>query len=126
MNNCIFEYLFISIEILNNVFLRNYFRYVGSNGIEVEEKGTQKEIVGADGEKVSGTVSSGKYSYLIVGDGGKMQKMTVTWTADENGFRPVITISDAWINQPLWNGNPPSPFNGTNNISKFVLSVFFF
>ncbi|EFX80874.1 hypothetical protein DAPPUDRAFT_303733 [Daphnia pulex] len=71
------------------------YGYVGSNGIEVEEKGTQKEIVGADGEKVSGTVSSGKYSYLIVGDGGKLQKMTVTWTADENGFRPVITISDA-------------------------------
>ncbi|XP_046446379.1 endocuticle structural glycoprotein SgAbd-1-like [Daphnia pulex] len=71
------------------------YGYVGGNGIEVEEKGTQKEIVGADGEKTSGTVSSGKYSYLIVGDGGKMQKMTVTWTADENGFRPVITISDA-------------------------------
>lgn len=70
------------------------FRYKTSNGIEVEEKGTQKEFIGENGEKVYGTVSSGKYSYIVVDSDGQRKKMTVTWTADENGFRPIITYSD--------------------------------
>lgn len=59
----------------------------------MQEKGGQKEIEGPDGEKTFGTASSGKYSYNIV-ENGKIKKMTVVWTADEKGFRPVITISD--------------------------------
>jgi hypothetical protein len=30
---------------------------------------------------------------MVDGDGNR-KKMTVTWTADENGFRPIITFSD--------------------------------
>ena len=79
---------------LSKTLFQNCFRYKTSNGIEVEEKGSQKEIVGENGEKVFGTVSSGKYSYIVDDGSGQRKKVTVTWTADENGFRPVITYSD--------------------------------
>lgn len=67
--------------------------FLTSNGIEVEETGNQKEIEGVDGEKTSGTASSGSYSYFIT-DGNKVKKMKVVWTADERGFRPLVTITD--------------------------------
>ena len=38
-------------------------------------------------------MSSGKYSFLINED-GRVKKVEVVWTADERGFRPVVTITD--------------------------------
>lgn len=78
----------------NNPLILLFCSYNTSNGIQVGVIGTQKQIQGPDGQETKGTVSSGSYSYFFR-DNGKTKRMNVVWTADERGFLPVVTISDA-------------------------------
>lgn len=59
----------------------------------MEEKGTQKDIIGPDGEISRGTSSAGSYSYSVIDIDGQSKKVTVSWTADERGFWPIVTVT---------------------------------
>ena len=54
------------------------YRFELSDGTKVAQDGNQKQIT----EEEAGAVSRGSYSYVVDG-----QTITVTWTADENGFQ---------------------------------------
>ena len=58
----------------NNV---KYYSFESEDGTKVQESGAQKQITAED----AGTVSKGTYSYVHEG-----ATITVSWTADENGF----------------------------------------
>jgi len=59
--------------------------YETGNGIVAEESGYQKDVTDDAGQPSQGTAAQGSYSYTspegIV--------ITVTYTADENGFQPI-------------------------------------
>ena len=57
---------------------RRGFRFELSDATKVAQDGNQKQIT----EEEAGAVSKGSYSYVVDG-----QTITVTWTADENGFQ---------------------------------------
>lgn len=65
-------------------FFKSLYRYELSNGQIFSEAGTLKEV--GDEEKVNVIVVSGQYSF--VGQDG--QTYWVNYTADENGFHPVV------------------------------------
>ena len=54
------------------------FRFELSDATKVAQDGNQKQIT----EEDAGAVSRGSYSYVVDG-----QTITVTWTADENGYQ---------------------------------------
>lgn len=65
------------------------FAFQSGDGVQVQNQGTLKEIEvqkadGSGTEKEQVIVQSGSYSYQAP-DG---QQITVTYTADENGFHP--------------------------------------
>lgn len=68
------------------------FRYELDNGQIFSEAGTLKEVAPADGtgEKVPVIVVSGQYSF--VGQDGITY--WVNYTADENGYHPVVGKCD--------------------------------
>ena len=70
-----------------------FYSFVAENGIEVEEKGANKQI---DPEN-AGMTSSGSYSYTAP-DGTLIK---VTWIADENGFRAFGDHLPVDVSAPL-------------------------
>ncbi|KAF2367095.1 Insect cuticle protein [Trinorchestia longiramus] len=62
----------------------------GSFGFRFEtENGIRNRMAGRTGPN-GGTLMSGEYSYLQP-DGSTVH---VRWTADENGYRPIVTITE--------------------------------
>ena len=72
----------LSAEFNDELWL--YFpRYETANGIQADEQGQQRQVPDEHGRVEQGTVSQGSYSYTSP----EGQLITVTYTADENGFR---------------------------------------
>ncbi|RZF33383.1 hypothetical protein LSTR_LSTR011917 [Laodelphax striatellus] len=58
------------------------YSYETGNGIKAEETGSLKDIPGEDGKPSQAIVAQGSYSYTDL----EGHVITVTYTADENGF----------------------------------------
>ncbi|XP_039294337.1 larval cuticle protein 1-like [Nilaparvata lugens] len=58
------------------------YSYETGNGIKAEEQGILKDIPGEDGKPAQAIVAQGSYSYTD----NEGHVITVTYTADENGF----------------------------------------
>jgi len=59
--------------------------YETGNGIVADESGFQKQVTDDEGQPSQGTAAQGSFSYTSP----EGQQITVTYTADENGFQPT-------------------------------------
>lgn len=88
------------------------FRYELSNGQIFSEAGTLKEV--GDEEKVPVIVVSGQYSFV----GGDGITYWVNYTADENGFHPIVGKNTLiWMEKTR---NIETPRENTNIYVHFV------